>query len=119
MSLYFSDVTFVLFCLKLWPFVQSFNRSSICMRPESHTQLPLSASFFVFVSSFFLCVCFFGDSSPNYFCVMTVFSLNEEYVVHFPLTDGAFLRCDDGLDFLHQLVYLIEKHFRSVRVLVL
>ena len=28
-------------------------RFSICMRPDSHTQLPLSAPFFVFVSSFF------------------------------------------------------------------
>ena len=75
-------------------------RSSIYMRPDSHTQLntlQLSASFFVFVSSFF---CFFGDVAfSEFFFTITVFSLYGEYVVLFFLPDGVFLPCENGLDF--------------------
>ena len=40
-------------------------RSSVCMRPDSHTQLHLSTSFSVFVHVAF----------SDYFCTITVFSL--------------------------------------------
>ena len=50
--------------------------------------VPLSASFFVTVSSFFI---LFGDAAfSGYFCTITVFSLIGEYVVRFFLPDGVF-----------------------------
>ena len=75
-------------------------RSSICMRPDSHTQLPNNCLRLFSAYYMFLPKVFFGDAAfSEYFCSITVFSLYREYVVLFPLPDGVFLRCDDGLDF--------------------
>ena len=69
----------------------SFNRPSICRRPDSHTHVFLS--FFPFV---YLEVSFF----PSIFCAIAVFSLYGEYVVSSFLPDGVFLPpCDHELNF--------------------
>ena len=63
----------------------SFNRSSICRRPDSHTCF----SFFIFSlwrRRFF----------PSIFC--TIAALYGEYVVRFFLPGGVLLPCDHGLD---------------------
>ena len=70
------------------------------MRPDNHMQLRNNClhpfSFYVFVFVF----CFFGDvASSEYFCAITAFSLNGEYVVRFPLPGGVFLPCDHDLIF--------------------
>ena len=64
-------------------------RSSICMRPDSHT------CFFSFFSSFFLEMSLF----PSIFVPLPFFPLYGNYVARFSLPDGVFLPCDHGLDF--------------------
>ena len=65
--------------------------------------LQLSASFFVFVSSFF---CFFRDVAfSEYFCTTSVFSFYGKDVVRLFLPDhdiSVFLPCHHGVGFLHQ-----------------
>ena len=34
-----------------------------------------------------------------YVCTVTVFSLNGKNVAHFPLSDGVFLLCGQGVEF--------------------
>ena len=67
----------------------SFNRSSICRRPDSHTCFFL---FFPFVS---LEMSLF----PSIVCTFAVFSLYGEYAVRSFLPNGVFLPCDPGLDY--------------------
>ena len=98
----FSGVMFVLFCfvsvfllsLKPGPFVL---HSSICMRPDNHTQLPENC-----LRPFLFLLFFFGDdvAFSEYFCNITVFSLYEEYVVRSPAPhlDDVFLPWDHGRD---------------------
>ena len=96
----FSGVTFVLLCFAFVFLAFSeaavlrsiVLRSSICMRPDSHAQLPLSSSFFVFVS---LEMSLF----PSIFVPLPFFSLYVENVVRFCLPDRVFLPCDHRLDF--------------------
>ena len=91
---------FVWFRFRLFAFTEAAAlrsivlRSSTCMCPDSHMQLPnnMSASFFVFVSSFF-----------KVSLEMWLFQVFW-YVVR---SDGGFLPCDDGLDFGHQLIIRI------------
>ena len=83
----------------------SFKRSSICMRPGSHTQLPDNCLCY-FLCCYFLC--FFGDAAFSaYFCTITVpFSLcmeNKSY--------GVFLPCDHGLHFLHELTVMSQFNY--------
>ena len=69
----------------------SFNRPSICRRPDSHT------CFFLFVPFVSLKMSLF----PSIFCtiVVAVFSLYGEYAVRSFLPNGLFLPCDHGLDY--------------------
>ena len=91
--LYFSGVTFVLrlfrFCLFAFTEAAALRsivfRSSIYMRPDSHTQLPNNSLHPFFF--FFLWRCRFF----RVFFTMTVFSLYGESVVRFPLPDDVFL----------------------------
>ena len=73
--------------------------SSICMRPDSHMQLPnncLRPFSFLFLPFFlFLWTCRFF----RVFFSISAFSLYVEYVVRSFLPDGIFLPCDHGLDF--------------------
>ena len=52
---------------------------------------------------------FFGDVAfSDYFCcTIFAFSLYGEYVGRYFLPNGVFLPCDHGLDFLHQLAYVV------------
>ena len=80
----------------------SFICSSICMRPDSHSQLPTTVCvlfrfcFFHFLFGFFGCVAF-----SEYFCTITFLSLNGEYVVRFSLP-GVFYTMWLRANFLHQ-----------------
>ena len=68
----------------------SFNRPSICRRPDSHTY------FFLFVPFVSLEMSLF----PTVFCTIAVFSLYGEYAVRsFLPDDGVFLPGDHGLDY--------------------
>ena len=40
----------------------------------------------------------------EYFYTITVFSLDEEYVAHFPIPDDVFLPCDTGWIFCISLL---------------
>ena len=76
------------FVFRLYDFVEavalaSFNRPSICRRPDSHT------CFFFLETSLFTSI----------FCTISAFSLYVEYVVRSFLPNGVFLPCDHGLDF--------------------
>ena len=92
---------FCLFYFRLFAFTEAAAvvlvvlRSSICMRFDSHTQLPNSCLLLIF--------CFFGGVTfSDYVCAITGFSMCGEYVVHFPVADDVLLLCDHGLSFLHQ-----------------
>ena len=63
-------------------------RSSMSMRPDSHTCFSFSFEMSLFPSIF-----------VPLLEALTVFSLNGEYVARFPLPDSIFLPCDHGLDF--------------------
>ena len=88
----FSAVVFVLFRFRLFAFTKVVAlrsivlRSSICLRPDSHTSFSLSL--FLEMSLF-----------PSIFCTITVFTLYGEYVVRFPLPDDVFLPRDHVLVF--------------------
>ena len=83
----FSGVTFVLFCFVfVYAFIEaaalaSFNRPSLCRRPDSHT---------FFFLSFFPLIYLEMSLFPSIFCTIAVFSLYGEYVVRFSLLDGVF-----------------------------
>ena len=62
---------------------------------------PLSASFFVSVSSFFL-VSLEMSLFPSIFVPSSLSLCMESTPYVSPLPDGVFLPCDHGLDFLHQ-----------------
>ena len=66
----------------------SFDRPSICRRPDSHTCF----FFFPFVS---LEMSLF----PSIFCTFAVFSLYGKYTVRSFLPNGVFLPCDHELDY--------------------
>ena len=86
-----TEGSFSSWCFR-WSRCPSFNRPSICRRPESHTHMSL----FLFLEvSLFPCI----------FCIISAFFLYGEYVVRFLLPNGVFLPCDHGLDFLHQLIW--------------
>ena len=84
---------FLFFSLKPRP---SFNRSSICMRPDSHTQLPNNClPCIVFLPFFFLPL---ETSFFRVFRIIASSSLYEEYAVRFSLPDDSvFLLCDNKL----------------------
>ena len=92
----FSGVTFALFRFCIYTFIEaaggpSFNRSSICRRPDSHT------SFFFFP---------FASLKMSLFpsiCVSLLFIFVWRVRRTFFLPNGVFLPCDHGLDFLHRL----------------
>ena len=67
----------------------SFNRPSICRRPDSHT------CFFLFFPFDSLEMSLF----PSIFCTIAVFSLYGEYAVRSLLPNGVFLPWDHGLDY--------------------
>ena len=70
-------------------------RSLICMRPDSHTQLPNNNCVRPFSFLFHPFFCFFGDVAfSDYFCTITLWSLYGEYVVRFFLPDDVFPPCD-------------------------
>ena len=77
--------------LSLKPRPSSFNRPSICRRPDSHTCLKKKKLELLLF--------------PSIFCTISAFSLYGEYV------DGVFLPFDHGLDFRHhQLMYVWSSH---------
>ena len=90
-------VRFVLFPFRLFAFLKVAAlrsivlRPSMCMRPDSHTQLPnncLCPLWFFFLWFFF---CLFGDIAFSvYFCTIAVFSLYGEYFLRFSLPDCVF-----------------------------
>ena len=126
-AVFLSGVTFVLFCfvsfpsfllsLKPRPFVQSFSRSiiqssfvlrsSMCMRPDRHTQLPSNYCLRPFSFLFLLFFVSLETDVPfsEYFCTITTVIIFLLRRVHrtststFFLPDGTFLSCDHGLDF--------------------
>ena len=94
---------FVLFCFRLFAFTKAAAlrsivlRYSICMRPDSHTQLPnnsLRDFSFLFVPFLW----FFGDVTFSEYFVPFPFSLlfYGEYVVCFPLPGGVFYVATTG-----------------------
>ena len=96
----FSCVEFVLFCFRFRLFFAFTEtavlrsmvfRSLICMRSDSHTQLPANClrHFFVFVSSFFV-FCLDDVVFTEYSGTITVSSLYGEYVVPFPFSGRCF-----------------------------
>ena len=69
--------------------------SLICMRPDSHTQLPNNNCLRPFSFLFHPFFCFFGDVAfSDYFCTITFWSLYGEYVVRFFFSDDVFLPCE-------------------------
>ena len=83
-----------LFCFRFFAFTEatafrSFNRSSICMNPDSHTQLPklLPASLYVLNKYIYIYIFpfFFFEAVffPSVFCTINVLSSYGEYVVVF------------------------------------
>ena len=112
----FSGVTFVLFrsvfvfLLSLGTRGPSFNRSSICMRPGSHTQLPdnCQLSFFCFCFFLFFVSSEIYSSFSEYFVHIYRFLLyvkSTSYVFSFRIIGSFYLLlCGHGLDFRHQLM---------------
>ena len=109
----FSGVTFVLFCfvfvflLSLKP-RPSVNRSSICTRPDSHTQLPNNC-----LRHFhFLCLpfsCFFGDIAFSrvfwyHYRFLFVWGVRRTYV--FPPTGWCFFTLWPRAGFLTSAYYV-------------
>ena len=83
----FLFVSVCLLSLKPRPFIQYFFVLWYTGSPTAITR------FFMF-SSFFRGVAF-----PGCFCTTTVFFLYGECIARFPLSDGVFLPCDQGLFF--------------------
>ena len=89
----FSGVTFVLFCFVFVFFAfteaaalrSNVLRSSICMRLDSHTQIPNLTTVCALFRFCFLDMSLF----PSIFVSITFFSLYGEYVVRFPLLDNV------------------------------
>ena len=80
------------FVLRLYAFVEAAALRSIVLR-YAGAPIATQVSFF------------FGDVAfSEYFFSISAFSLYGEYVVRSFLPNGVFLRCDHGLDFLHQLM---------------
>ena len=86
-----------LFCFVLFSFVCFFFeaavlrsiilRSSICMRPDSNTQVTT------------VCILLEMALFPSIFVPLPFFSLSGEYIVRFFLPGSVFLPSDHGLDF--------------------
>ena len=51
---------------------------------------------------------------PSIVCTIFAFSLNGDYVVRSFLSDGVFLSCDHGLEFLDQLILYGVTHIARV-----
>ena len=72
-----------------------------CMRPESHTQLPNNCLRLIVIIVFF----FVGGVSFSEYFVPLPFHLYMESTSYvFPSLGGVFVPCDDGLDFLHEIM---------------
>ena len=85
-----------LFCLasfRLYAFVEAAALLSIVLR-YAGTPMVTRVDFCLLGMSLF----------PSFFCTISAFSLYGEYIVRSFLPNGVFLPCDQGLDFLHQLM---------------
>ena len=91
----FCFASFSSLCFR-WSCGPSFNRLSICTRPDSHT-------WFIFSFRLFGDVVFSEYLVYHFFCTIAACSLYGEYVVRSFLPNGVFLPCDHGLDFWHSL----------------
>ena len=90
-------VCFVLLRFRLYAFVDAAALRSIILR---YAGVPIATRVSFFFPFAYLEISLF----PSIFCTFAVFSLYGEYVVRSFLPNGVFIPCDNGLDFLHQLM---------------
>ena len=88
----FSDVTFVLFRVRLYAFIEAAALRSIVPRYAGAVTATRVSSFFPFVSLEMM-------PFPSTFCTIAISSSYGECVIRFFLPGGDFLPCDHGLDF--------------------
>ena len=90
----------VYLCFRLYAFVEATAFRSIVLQCAGASIATRVSVFFIF---FYLEI--HMSPFPSIFCtIIAVFSLYGEYVVRSFLSNGVFLPCDHGLDFLHQLM---------------
>ena len=61
----------------------------------------------LWVAELFLIFCFFGDVTFSEYYISLLFPFCMESTLYVFLPDCVFLPCNHGLNFLHQLVYVI------------